>query len=60
MELEFCFNKRNCNKTFCKNCITNCFPSFLSNLYSPNWISPCCKGVCNCSSCKINKNKKKI
>ena len=41
--------KRNCNKTFCKNCITNIFPSFLSNLYSSN---------CNCSSCKKNKNKK--
>ena len=50
--------KRNCNKTFCKNCITNFFPSFLTNLYSSNWICPCCKGVCNCSSCKKNKNKK--
>ena len=52
--------KRICNKTFCKTCIKNIFPSFLSNLYNNDWICPCCKGVCNCSSCKKNKNKKNL
>ena len=30
--------KRICNKTFCKTCIKNIFPSFLSNLYNNDWI----------------------
>ena len=48
--------KRNCNKTFCKNCITNIFPSFLSNLYSSNWICPCCKNKKNLENLFQNSN----
>ncbi|XP_074563076.1 uncharacterized protein LOC141819729 [Curcuma longa] len=41
---------------FCGNCLFNRYgENILETSKNPNWICPVCRGICNCSLCRIKK-----
>jgi len=43
---------------FCRYCLLNRYGENLDDvLLDPNWVCPFCKGICNCSFCRIAKGR---